>query len=143
LEKTMTTSSSERPAIPPRHVHLGDRLLAIARIRDGVQRPQDVAADLGVRIEDVERWLTLHADERIVTLAELRGRRKPAYARLERRARRLMRLVDEAEREVRRLERELVSKKLAENPPELAPPVVRAQRTRADARVFVDAARAR
>jgi hypothetical protein len=117
--------------------------MAIARIRSGLQGAGDVAADLGVRTEDVARWLTVHADERIVTLAELRGRRKTAYARLERRARKLARLVDEAEREVRRLERELLSKKFGEKTHEHEARVVRAQRKRADARVFVDATQPR
>jgi hypothetical protein len=83
----MRTNDVVRSTTARRHVHLGDRLLAIARIRSGIQSAEEVANDLGVSAGDVERWLTLHADERIVTLAELRGRRKPAYARLERRAR--------------------------------------------------------
>jgi transposase len=129
--------------MPRRHVHLGDRLLAIARIRSGIQSAEEVAAGLGVGTEDVERWLTVHADDRIVTLAELRGRRKPEHVRLERRARRLTRLVEEAEREVRQLERELLSKQFGEKTTESAPRVVAAQRKRADARVFVDGARSR
>ncbi len=125
------------------YVHLGDRLLAIARIRSGAQSAEEVAADLGVGPGDVERWLTVHADERIVTLAELRGRRKPAYARLEQRARRLTRLVEEAEREVRQLERELLSKQFGENTHEPAPRVVHAQRKRASTREFVDGVQSR
>jgi transposase len=139
----MKTNEIERPAIARRHVHLGDRLLAIGRIRSGIQSVEEVARDLGVSAGDVERWLTLHADERIVTLAELRGRRRPAYARLERRARRLTRLVEEAEREVRRLERELLSKQFGEKSPESAARVVPAQRKHAIVRAFVDATRSR
>jgi hypothetical protein len=132
----MTTNSIERTAIAPRHVHLGDRLLAIARIRSGVQHAHEVAADLGVRTADVERWLAVHADERIVTLAELRGGREPACARLERRARQLARLVEEAEREVRQLERELLSKDFGESSPECrAACRERATKARGDARI--------
>jgi hypothetical protein len=104
-------SHSERRAF----VHLGDRLLAIARIREGVLTVEDAAREFGVQVEDVIGWQQLHAFERVVSLDELRGPGSLEAQRLSKRAQRLAELVVGAERELRELHQEFLhpSKKVA------------------------------
>lgn len=88
-----------------RHVHLGERLDAIARIRVGGATPRQVALELEVDTSDVVRWMRIHADERIVTLDEVRV--PPDVLRLSRRAERLVELIATAEVTIRVLNRML------------------------------------
>jgi hypothetical protein len=101
----------------PPFVHLGDRLLAIGRIRGGMLTVEQAAAQLGVPASEVIGWQQLHAFERTVTIAELRGSRTPQMERLGRRAQRLADLVASAERELRDLHRELIRAAVASNEP--------------------------
>ena len=96
-------------------VHLGDRLLAIARIHEGTLTVEDAARELGVQVEDVIGWQQLHAFERVVSLEELRGPASLEGQRLSKRAQRLAELVVAAERELRELHHEFMhpSKKVA------------------------------
>jgi transposase-like protein len=88
-----------------RHVHLGERLDAIARIRLGGATPQQVALELNVDTADVLRWMKIHAEERNMTLDEVRV---PAdVLRLSRRAERLVELIATADLTIRVLNRML------------------------------------
>ena len=148
----MTTMRTPRKEAAPRarHVHLGDRLLAIGRVRSGVATVEEAARELGVTRDEVLEWITRHAGERLLSLEELRAQGSPEMLRLARRAQRLAQLVAEAERSLRSLNQELVrtlvasnepfdpSNNLGENPPARAPGVAGAQPARARERNFVD-----
>jgi hypothetical protein len=111
------TQAAERKRVPARRfVHLGERLLAIGRIRAGAQSAREVAAELGVPLEEVLHWLHAHAGERTVTFEELRASASPEVQKLSRRAQRLAALVAHAERLLRELHQEFTSKHLGENP---------------------------
>jgi hypothetical protein len=110
----MTRATERRKAPQPRFVHLGERLLAIGRIRAGALSAREAAAEVGVPVEEVLRWLHAHAGERTVTFDELRE--SPEAARLGRRAQRLADLVAHAERLLRDLHQEFTSKHFGENP---------------------------
>jgi hypothetical protein len=100
-----------------RFVHLGDRLLAIGRIREGMLTAEDAARELGVGVEEVIGWQQVHAFERTVALDELRGAGSPEAQRLSKRAQRLADLVADAERELRELHQELLRGVTASNEP--------------------------
>lgn len=104
----MTQPRRREAARRARHVHLGDRLLAIGRVRSGLATVDEVAHAHGVTRDDVLDWVTQHAGERTVTLDELRAQGSPQMLRLARRAQRLAELVAEAERSLRKLNQELV-----------------------------------
>ncbi len=88
-----------------RHVHLGERLDAIARIRVGGASARQVALELNVDTADVLRWMEIHAEERNVTLDEVRV--PPDVLRLSRRAERLVELIATADVTIRVLNRML------------------------------------
>ena len=106
----MTTTQPRRKAAArrARHVHLGDRLLDIGRVRSGLATVDEVAADLAVTRDEVLDWITQHAGERTVTLTELRAQGSPQMLRLAQRAQLLAQLVAQAERNLRSLNQELV-----------------------------------
>ena len=123
------TRAAERKRRAPgrRFVHLGDRLQAIARIRAGLADIARVAAELDVPPEAVHHWLTVHASERTVTFEELRESTSPEILKLARRVQRLAGLVAQAERLLRELHQEFISKQFGENPHLPALRVVHAQ----------------
>ena len=88
-----------------RHVHLGERLDAIARIRLGAATPEEIALELEVESTDVLRWMQIHAQERNMTLDEVRV--PPDVLRLSRRAERLVELIATADVTIRVLNRML------------------------------------
>jgi transposase-like protein len=88
-----------------RHVHLGERLDAIARIRAGEASPEQVAAEFEVLPEEVHQWVQVHGDDRIVSLDETRV--LPEVRRLSRRAERLVELIANADVTIRVLNRML------------------------------------
>jgi hypothetical protein len=98
-------------------VHLGDRLLAIGRIREGMLTVEEAARELGVAVEEVIGWQQVHAFERTVSLDELRRGGSPEAQRLSKRAQRLADLVADAERELRELHQELLHGVMASNEP--------------------------
>jgi hypothetical protein len=102
-------------------VHLGDRLLAIGRIREGMLTVADAARELGVTLDEVIGWQQVHAFERMVSLDELRRGGSPEAMRLSKRAQRLADLVADAERELRELHQELVHGVMASNEPYAEP----------------------
>jgi len=91
-----------------RFVHLGDRLLAIGRIRSGAASIARIAEELEVEPEDVMNWMEVHASESVVTLDELRDGDSPEMRALACRARQLKQLVIEADRVIRDLHQEYV-----------------------------------
>jgi molybdenum-dependent DNA-binding transcriptional regulator ModE len=104
-------------------VHLGDRLLAIERIHEGILTVEEAARDLGVTVEDVIGWQQVHAFERMVSIDEMRaGGSSPEAQRLSKRAERLAELVADAERELRELHHELLQDVMASNEPFVNPP---------------------
>ena len=105
----MTTprASGEAPR-RTRFVHLGDRLLAIGRIRSGVASIDLIAQEYGVEREDVLGWIDAHAGDRFTTLDELRPFGSPEMRGLAQRARHLANLVAEADRLIRDLHQEYV-----------------------------------
>ena len=91
-----------------RFVHLGDRLLAIARVRSGAASIELIAEELDVDPSEVTQWLQVHADDRVMLLDELRDGDSPQVRALVRRARLLADLVAEADRSIRELHQEYV-----------------------------------
>jgi hypothetical protein len=88
-----------------RHIHLGERLDATARIRLGAATAREVALELNVDTADVLRWMEIHAEERNLTLDEVRV--PPDVLRLSRRAERLVELIATADVTIRVLNRML------------------------------------
>jgi len=91
-----------------RFVHLGDRLLAIARIRAGTASVEAIAEEHEVEPKEVRHWLELHAEERVVLFDEFRDNASPESRGLMKRARHLAQLVAEADRLLRDLHQEYV-----------------------------------
>jgi len=89
-------------------VHLGDRLLAIGRIRSGVASIELVAEELDVEPGEVVNWLHLHGDDSVMSLDDVRDGDTPEMRSLTRRARLLAELVTEADRAIRELHQEYV-----------------------------------
>jgi len=142
--------AAERRASRARFIHLGERLVAVARIRAGAASVEEIALALGVDATEVAGWLSTHAGERMHSLEELR-QGSPEHARLAERARRLAVLVAESERALRDLHQELIrgidasndsdagsSKELALNSHFDAPGVAPPQRKASATRKFVD-----
>jgi DNA-directed RNA polymerase specialized sigma subunit len=105
----MITSPRE-PEAPrrARFVHLGDRLLAIGRIRSGAASVAAIADEFDIEPEDVMKWIDALEGERMVSLEELRDGDSPEMRVLTRRARQLAQLVIEADRLIRDLHQEYV-----------------------------------
>jgi hypothetical protein len=100
-------SAKKKPSIP-RFVHLGDRLLALERVRAGVTTPTEAAQGVGVTPAELRKWQLEHSRERFVSLAELRpGQGSTLLQRLRSRARRLADLIAASEKVLRDLQREL------------------------------------
>jgi hypothetical protein len=100
-----------------RFVHLGDRLLAIGRIRSGLDTIEKVADEYDIEPDEVMGWIDTHAGDRLVTLDELRVRATPEMRTLAQRAQRLALLVAEAERTIRDLHQEYILALAASNEP--------------------------
>jgi hypothetical protein len=103
----MKKASGERRE---RFVHLGERLACIERIRAGETTFRQAAEELEVDEAQVYLWMELHGNDRLVTINELRLPSNALNARLASRARRLAQLLLDAERRVRELHLELISK---------------------------------
>ena len=110
-----------------RFVHLGDRLSCIERIRAGEITVTQAADELDVEESQVYLWMELHGNDRVVTIDELRMASSSRSARLAARARRLAQLLLEAERRVRELHLELISKEFGAKPHRGFEPVARTQ----------------
>ena len=104
----MTSPTRQEGMQRKRFVHLGDRLLAIARIRSGAASIELIAEELDVDPGEVAQWLQVHADDRVMLLGELREGDSPQVRELIRRARLLADLVAEADRSIRELHQEYV-----------------------------------
>jgi transposase-like protein len=89
---------------PKRHIHLGTRLEAAERVRSGRAEACDIARALGVDEAEVRRWV--ESGEKPVTFDDLFV--PPEAQRLTRRARRLVALIAQAERDIRALTARLV-----------------------------------
>lgn len=100
-----------------RFVHLGDRLLAIARLRAGSASVDMIAQEHDVDRVEILSWLAAHAGERVVGLDELRAPRSAAARQLSLRVRRLSALIEDAERALRDLHQEYVLTLAASNEP--------------------------
>jgi transposase-like protein len=111
----MKTPADEKRAPVRRFIHLGDRLVAIDRVRAGQASVEEVARELDVRAAEVRHWIEVHGRERTVSLAELRGGGSPEKQKLSRRAARLARLIAQAERLLHELHNEFISKQVGEN----------------------------
>jgi hypothetical protein len=85
----------------PRHVHLGERLEIVDRIRRGELDVEGAAWRCGVDADEIRRWLELHSNERPVTLEEVV--QAPDVVRLSRRAQRLAELIATSESTIRTL----------------------------------------
>lgn len=90
---------------PQRHVHLGERLDAIERIRRGELSLGQAAAGIGVTPALILHWMNVHADERTVRIEEVVV--APDVQRLTRRAQRLVALIAEADSIIRAMSRQL------------------------------------
>jgi len=89
-----------------RHIHLGERLQTLERIREGELTPEQAADELGVEPAAVHEWMALHAHDRIYSLDEARV--PPEVLKLSRRAQRLVELIETADDTIRVLNRKLV-----------------------------------
>ena len=89
-----------RPA-RARHIHLGTRLATVERIRRGEVTSEAAADELGVPVEQLYRWLELHAAERPLSIDEIVMR--PDVLRLARRVERLAELIALSESTLRTL----------------------------------------
>lgn len=112
----MKQAAEKRKTLARRFVHLGDRLSAIARIRNGEITLEQAARDFGVEPSEVMMWMSVHRADRTVTFGELRDQCSPETARLARRVQRLTELVSQAERLLRDLHQEFTSRQFGENP---------------------------
>ena len=108
-------------------MHLGERLGIIERIRAGQVTTAEAATELGVDETQVVQWLELYGNDRVVTIDELRVPADSPNARLAARARRLAQLLAIAERRVRELHLQLISKEFGEKPHSDFEAVARAQ----------------
>ena len=88
-----------------RHVHLGDRLEAIERIRSGSATAEQVSGEFEVTLDEVHLWMQVHGQDRIVRLEDARV--SPEVRRLSRRAERLVSLIAGADQTIRMLNRML------------------------------------
>jgi len=104
----MTSPTRQEGAPRKRFVHLGDRLLAIARVRSGAASIELVAEEFDVEPSEVASWLQVHADDRVMLLSELRDGASPQVRDLIRRARLLAELLADADRIIRELHQEYV-----------------------------------
>lgn len=91
-----------------RHVPLGERLTVVGRIRRGDATVESVAAHLEIPEAEILQWLRRHEHDDWTTISDIVSGSSEARD-LERKAERLMRLVDEAELELRRLHRRVLS----------------------------------
>lgn len=110
-----------------RYVHLGERLECLERIRAGAITRAQAAAELGIDEAQVARWMQVHANERLMSLDDLRVAADSQSGRLAARARQLAHLLAIAERRVRELHLELISKEFGANPHRDFERVARAQ----------------
>ena len=104
-----------------RRANLGERIAAVEQIRAGRATRAETAAHFGVDVREIERWIDMHAEDRTVLLGELRHELVGEPGRLLLQAQRLRRLIARAERTLRVLHAELLSRKLA-SPPQLPHP---------------------
>ena len=89
-----------------RHIHLGERLQVIERIREGELTPEQAAGELEVEPAAIHEWMARHANDRIYSLEEARV--PPEVLKLSRRAQRLVELIETADETIRVLNRKLV-----------------------------------
>jgi hypothetical protein len=89
-------------------VHLGDRLLAIGRIRSGAASVDLIAEEFDVEPDEVMKWLQMHAGDCLMSVGDVRDGTSPEMRELTRRARLLAELVAEADRTMRELHQEYV-----------------------------------
>ena len=99
-----------------RFVHLGERLACIQRIRAGELTCAEAASEMGVDETQVYLWIELHGKDRLMTIDELRLPSTALNARLAAKVRRLAQLLLDAERRVRELHLELISKEFGAKP---------------------------
>jgi hypothetical protein len=105
----MTASSSgARSSQAEVFVHLGDRLLAIERVKAGVMTAAQAARALAVTADQIWEWQRIYAADRTVMLSEFRSRARAKNGGLMQRARALATLVADAERLLRELHVELI-----------------------------------
>ena len=104
----MTSPTRPEGSHRGRFVHLGDRLLAIGRIRSGAASVELIAEELDVDPGEVASWLQLHGDDSVMSLDDMRDGATPEMRSLKRRARLLAKLVEEADRSIRELHQEYV-----------------------------------
>ncbi len=90
----MSSTESSR-----RHVHLGTRLETAERVRRRLVGAAEAARSLGVEEGEVMRWV--ESGERPVSLDDMFA--SPEARRLARRARRLVAMIAQAERDIRAL----------------------------------------
>jgi len=106
----------------PRFVHLGDRLLALERLRAGLATMTQTAESLGVSVAELRKWQVELSRERSVNLADLRPGQGPLLQRLRARAKRLAGLIAASERELRALQQEFHGSVTTPSRPVARPP---------------------
>jgi transposase-like protein len=92
---------------------LGERIEAVERIRAGAASIEDIARQFGLPEDDVRSWLAAHANDRTVSLAQLRGELAGEAGRLLRHAQVLRQLIAHTDRTFNLLHARLLSRKLA------------------------------
>jgi transposase-like protein len=90
-----------------RHVHLGDRLRAVERIRAGETTVEACARELELQPGVIREWLARYGADRPTSIGEIvRGSERSL---LERRVARLRECLATTERELTRLHKQLVA----------------------------------
>jgi transposase-like protein len=108
--------------VKPRRPSLGERIAAVEHIRCGRTGIAETAEHFGVEAREVERWMRAHADERTLLLGEIRDEIAGEPGRLLQQAQRLRRLIARADRTLRFLHAQLLSRKLASPPRQIPHP---------------------
>jgi transposase-like protein len=96
-----------------RRPRLGERIEAVERIRAGRASVEEMARHFGLPEADVRAWLTVHANDRTVSLAHLRREIAGEAGLLLRQAQVLRQLIANTDRTLNLLHAQLLSRKLA------------------------------
>jgi hypothetical protein len=97
----------------PRRAHLGERIRAVEHLRAGRATVAEVAAFYRISLAEVDEWLRVHAGDRTLHLAQIRGELAGEPGRLAQQALYLRRLISRADRTLRDLHAQLLFRKLA------------------------------
>lgn len=101
-----------------RHIPLGKRLTVLEKIRRGDATIEGISGQLAIPQAEILEWLHRHKDDRWTCVSEIVSGGH-AVGHLQRRVKRLLQLVDDADLELRRLHRRVFAAlQISESPPD-------------------------